>query len=97
MNSAALTLDIVHDLYRQCIVLLVVNALLSGLAILLAWRSAQWKAEVDALEEEMRRRGGGVRFSEEPTSSSPLPTVLPPPVPRPADMRRIPATKFPKK
>jgi hypothetical protein len=97
MNSAALTLDIVHDLYRQCIVLLVVNALLSGLAILLAWRSAQWKAEVDALEEEMRRRSGGVRFSEEPTPSSPLPTVLPPPVPRPADMRRIPATKFPKK
>ncbi len=96
MNPALSTVELLHDLYRQCIILLVVNALLSGLAILLAWRSASWKARVEQLEQEMKEQRVGKDY-DEPTPHHPLPTLNRPPVPRPIDLKRIPAMKFPRK
>jgi hypothetical protein len=94
MNSSAVfSIELLHDLYRQCVMLMVLNALLSGIAVYLAWRSSYWRTRSEQMEQEWKQLREQ-RNQDDPTPVQPLPTVRPP-VPRLTDLRRIPATKFP--
>jgi hypothetical protein len=106
MSSVISSLDVLSEFFRIIILLLAVNALLSGLAILLAWRLAYWKhlalhgsgsyscSDTDSSVEALRP---DFDPSETPSIHTPLLTVGRPPVPKMNDMRRIPAVRFPRK
>lgn len=85
MESVVSAFPLVQDLNRMVVLLLIVNAVLTGLVVLFAWRAAFYRDRVDELEE--RSHAQNVQAAPPPVPASP-PLSDDRPIPPARDVRR---------